>query len=170
MVVDALSTMTAAERGHEECGAWVTTGRLAGEDVLLVKPLTFMNRSGEAVVALLDAHGGTASDVVAIVDDVALPLGTLRVRAAGSHGGHNGLRSLVDNLGTDEFARVRLGIAPAEPPSDLAAFVLSDFPEQEVLVVQEMVGRAAEAVERLVGAGVVEAMSLYNGPKRESGS
>jgi PTH1 family peptidyl-tRNA hydrolase len=168
MVVDALTAMAGAERGQLERDAWVAEGRLAGEPVLLVKPLTFMNRSGEAVAALLDARGGEASEVVAIVDDVALPLGTLRVRGAGSHGGHNGLRSMAEMLGTDEFARVRLGIAPAEPPVDLAAFVLAEFPEQEVLVVQEMVGRAAEAVECLVGRGVVTAMSLYNGPKRES--
>ncbi len=168
MVVDALTAMAGAERGQIGRDAWVAEGRLAGEPVLLVKPLTFMNRSGEAVAALLDARGGEASDVVAIVDDVALPLGTLRVRAAGSHGGHNGLRSMAEMLGTDEFARVRLGVAPTEPPVDLAAFVLAEFPEQEVLVVQEMVGRAAEAVECLVGRGVVTAMSLYNGPKRES--
>lgn len=168
MVVDAVHSIAEAGSARTESGAWVAEGRLGGEEVLLVKPQTFMNRSGEAVAALLDARGGAPSEVVAIVDDVALELGALRIRPRGTHGGHNGLRSLCEMLGTDEFCRVRLGVGKSEPPDDLADFVLSDFQEEDVLVVQEMVGRAADAVECLIRSGVAEAMNLYNGPRRES--
>ena len=81
-----------------------------------------------------------------VVDDVALDLGALRVRERGSHGGHNGLRSLIEALGTEEFPRVRVGVRQGELPEDLADYVLSDFPPEEVLVVQEVVGLAADAV------------------------
>jgi PTH1 family peptidyl-tRNA hydrolase len=165
MVVDMLAARTNARRGHDEPDAWVAETQVAGADVLLVKPLTFMNRSGLAVGRLLAERQGVPPDVLAIVDDVALELGTLRLRERGSHGGHNGLRSLIDALGGEEFARLRVGIGRGEPPADMAAYVLSDFAEEEVLVVQETVGRAGEAVECLLRDGPQEAMSRYNGPR-----
>ena len=88
------------------------------------------------------ARAAAPQDLVVVLDDVALELGTLRVRERGSHGGHNGLRSLIEMLGTDEFPRVRVGIRKGEPPGDLAEYVLSEFPEEDVLVVQEVVGLA----------------------------
>ena len=102
------------------------------------------------------------ADLVVIVDDVALELGTLRVRERGSHGGHNGLRSLIDTLGTEEFARVRIGVRRGDAPRDLAEYVLSDFPPEEVLVVQEAVGAAADAVECLLREGAEAAMNRFN--------
>ena len=113
-----------------------------------------MNRSGVAVERVLARAGGAlAADLVVVLDDVALELGTLRVRERGSHGGHNGLRSLIEMLGTDEFPRVRMGDPQGEPPGDLAEYVLSEFPAEDVLVVQEVVGLAADAVECLVREG-----------------
>jgi PTH1 family peptidyl-tRNA hydrolase len=166
MVVDALAARGRAGPGREEADAWVTEARVGGEDVLLVKPLTFMNRSGLAVEALLAARGGSPDDVVAVVDDAALELGELRVRERGSHGGHNGLRSLIEVLGTEEFPRVRVGLRKGELPEDLAEYVLSEFPEEDVLVVQEMVGLAADAVECLVREGPAPAMNRFNGPQK----
>jgi peptidyl-tRNA hydrolase, PTH1 family len=166
MVVDALAARAAAGRGREEADAWVAEARVGGEDVLLVKPLTFMNRSGVAVEALLAARGGSPVDVVAVVDDAALELGHLRVRERGSHGGHNGLRSIIDVLGSDEFPRVRVGVRQGDLPEDLAEYVLSDFPEDQVLVVQEMVGQAAEAADCVAREGAVAAMNRFNGPRR----
>ena len=169
LVVDALATRAGAGRGQEEGPAWVTPARVGGEDVLLVKPLTFMNRSGAAVEPLLAGQGLTVSDLVVVVDDVALPLGALRVRERGSHGSHNGLRSIIEVLGTDEFVRVRVGIGGNLLPEDLAEYVLSDFPQEDVLVVQEAVGRAAEAVECLIEHGPAVAMNRFNGGPRTDG-
>jgi PTH1 family peptidyl-tRNA hydrolase len=111
---------------------------------------------------VLAAHGGTPGDLVVLVDDVALDLGTVRVRERGSHGGHNGLRSLVETLGTEEFARVRIGIRKGDLPEDLAVYVLGDFPPEEVLVVQEAVGLAADAVTCLLEEGPAAAMNRFN--------
>jgi PTH1 family peptidyl-tRNA hydrolase len=166
MVVDALAARGGAGRGREEHGAWVAEATVGGEPALLVKPLSFMNRSGGPVVGLLAAHVALPSDLVVVLDDIALELGVLRIRERGSHGGHNGLRSIIEALDTEDFPRLRLGIQKGEPPADLAEFVLSDFPAEDVLVVQEMVGYAAEAVECQAREGTVAAMSRYNGPRR----
>jgi PTH1 family peptidyl-tRNA hydrolase len=164
MVVDLLASRAGVREWREEREAWVATAQLGGQDVLLVKPLTFMNRSGVAVEGLLSGAGGAMEDLVVVVDDVALQLGTIRVRERGSHGGHNGLRSLVEVLGGEDFARVRVGIGVDEPAADLAGFVLADFAPEEVLQVQEMVGRAGDAVEGLLRDGAGAAMTRFNGP------
>ena len=166
MAVDALTARGRGPRGREEQGAWVVEAELGDEGVLLVKPLSFMNRSGEPVNALLASRDAGPQDLVVVVDDAALDLGVLRVRERGSHGGHNGLRSLIDVLGTDEFARVRVGIKKGELPPDLADYVLSDFPPDDVLVVQEAVGWAADAAECVIREGVVAAMNRFNGPRK----
>ena len=150
----------------ESCGCWVASGVVGGEPVHLVKPLSYMNRSGGPLAAFLSSHQGQPQDLLVILDDVALDLGTLRVRERGSHGGHNGLRSIIDVLGTDEFPRIRVGVRQGELPEDLAEYVLSDFPEDEVLVVQEMVGQAADAADCLVREGATAAMNRFNGPRR----
>ncbi len=165
MVVDLLAGRAQA-RFREAGEAALAQADLAGETVLLVKPLTFMNRSGVAVEAALKETGGGPADVAVAVDDVALPLGAVRVRERGSHGGHNGLRSLIEVLGSEDFSRVRVGIGGSEPPADLASYVLAEFAPDEVLVVQEVVGRAADAVECLLREGAGAAMTRFNGPRK----
>jgi PTH1 family peptidyl-tRNA hydrolase len=162
MAVDALASRGHAGKGREEEGAWVADGEIAGQPALFAKPLSFMNRSGWPVAALLAARGGGPADLVVVVDDVALDLSTLRVRERGSHGGHNGLRSIIDTLGTEEFPRVRIGVKRGDWPDDLADYVLSEFPPDEVLIVQEAVGAAADAVECLLLEGVAVAMNRFN--------
>jgi PTH1 family peptidyl-tRNA hydrolase len=166
MVIDVLAargeTRVAADGGD----AWVGETEIAGHQALLVKPLSFMNRSGVPIDRLMAAHALAPSDIVVVVDDVALEIGTLRIRERGTHGGHNGLRSVIDLLGTDDFPRVRVGIRKDEPPADLAGYVLSEFPPEDVLVVQEIVGWAADAVACLLREGAEEAMNRYNGPRR----
>jgi PTH1 family peptidyl-tRNA hydrolase len=165
MVVDALAARARAE-GRLAGDAWVAPARLGGAEVLLVKPLSFMNASGVPVARVLAEREGSPADLAVVVDDVALELGRIRVRERGSHGGHNGLRSIAEVLGTDEFARVRVGVRAAEPPpSDLADYVLSDFRPEEVLVVQEAVGLAADAVACLLEEGPAVAMNRFN-PRR----
>jgi PTH1 family peptidyl-tRNA hydrolase len=166
MVVDALLAESPAVAGHEAHDAWVAEAEVGGEPALLVKPLTFMNRSGVAVGQILAEREASAAVLVVVLDDVALDLGVVRVRENGSHGGHNGLRSIIDELGTDEFCRVRVGIRKGEIGPDLADFVLSDFPKDDVLVVQEAVGWAAEAVHCLAREGAPVAMNRFNGARK----
>jgi len=166
MVVDTLHARGGAPGLRERSGCWVAAGVAGGEPVLLAKPMTFMNRSGVPLAELLAEHQCRPQDLVVVVDDVALELGTLRIRERGSHGGHNGLRSIIDVLGSDEFPRVRVGVRHGDLPEDLAEYVLSDFPQEQVLVVQEMVGQAADGVDCLIREGAALAMNRFNGPRR----
>jgi PTH1 family peptidyl-tRNA hydrolase len=163
MAVDVLAARAGVRRGGEIAEAWFAPAEVSGEAALLVKPLTFMNRTGIAVDRLLSLHGAAPQDVIVVVDDVALDLGRLRVRERGSHGGHNGLRSLIEVLGTEEFPRVRVGIRKGETEEDLAGYVLAPFPDEDVLIVQEAVGRAADAVECCFREGIGAAMNEFNG-------
>ena len=161
MAVDALAARTrAASRVGGD--VWVAEAVLGGGAALLVKPLSFMNASGGPVARVLAAHGGSPADLVVLVDDVALELGVIRVRERGSHGGHNGLRSLGESLGTEDFARVRIGVRRGELPADLVPYVLADFAPDEVLLVQEAVGLAADAVACFLEDGPAAAMNRFN--------
>jgi PTH1 family peptidyl-tRNA hydrolase len=162
MVVDALAARWGAGRGQVDGEAWTAEAERGGEALVLAKPLTFMNRSGVAVEQLLASSGLGPEALLVVLDDAALPLGQIRVRPRGSHGGHNGLRSVLDVLGSEEFARVRVGIRKGDDPADLADYVLSEFPQEDVLVVQEMVGTAADAVECLLEEGTEAAMNRFN--------
>jgi len=162
MAVDVLAARVGA-RGRVEGDAWVAEATLGGAPAALVKPLAFMNASGGPVARVLAERSGSPADLVVLVDDVALELDTIRVRERGSHGGHNGLRSLVETLGTEEFARVRIGVRRGELlPDDLAEYVLADFAPDEVLTVQEAVGLAADAVLCLLEEGAAAAMNRFN--------
>ena len=139
--------LTAGRMTIADVGAWAA-GR---EDVRLVKPLTFMNRSGE-VLAVLEPPVDPAKLLI-VCDDTALPLGTLRQRAHGSAGGHNGLASCLAACGTEDVARLRVGIGAAEMPNDLSGFVLAPFAADERPVVEQTVTRAVEACELWVEKG-----------------
>ena len=166
-VIDELATREETAAARFEAGAWVAPSRLGSEAVLLVKPLSYMNLSGVPVSRLLAAHEGEASDVVVVMDDTALDLGTIRVRARGSHGGHNGLRSLVEELETEDFARIRVGVRKGELPEDLAAYVLAPFPDEDRDRVRDVVRRAADAASCLVQEGPEAAMNRFNAPPRD---
>jgi PTH1 family peptidyl-tRNA hydrolase len=136
---------------------------LGGRTVLLVKPRTFMNRSGEAAGPLARKKGVAVEDVLAVVDDVELPAGRLRIRRGGSAGGHNGLKSLIEHLGTDEFPRVRVGVGPVPAGQDRVEFVLGRFGPAEREVMEQAVARAAEAVAMALQDGWDRAMNQFNG-------
>lgn len=121
-----------------------------------------MNESGSAVVALRSKYELSLNEVLIIADELALPFGRIRLRRSGSAGGHNGLKSVIARLGTEEFPRLRLGIGPEHPIEDSASFVLSEFPRRERDALSEMVARAADAVEALLKSGIDDAMSKYN--------
>ncbi len=131
-------------------------------EVTLFKPMTFMNDSGRAVAAMAEETGAPLHDILVVLDDLNLKLGTIRTRAGGSAGGHRGLQSVIDRLGTDEFPRLRLGIGPFAGV-DSRPFVLSPFSDSELPIVERMVARSLEAVWCWLREGVSAAMSRYNG-------
>jgi PTH1 family peptidyl-tRNA hydrolase len=129
---------------------------------VLVKPLTFMNLSGFAVSKLRQFFQIDAPDILVIVDEVALPLGRLRARARGSAGGHNGLKSVIEQLGTDEFARLRIGVGRGDARRDLADHVLSKFDPEERDTIHAATLRAADAAEMFVSDGIGRVMNTFN--------
>lgn len=140
-----------------------STALVEGQRLHLVRPLTYMNRSGSAVAEFMAGEGIGIGRVLVAVDEVALPLGTLRLRASGSAGGHNGLKSVQGALGSDGYARLRLGCGPAPEAEDLADFVLGEFASDEWGVVDELLERAARAVRSWVLEGTEVTMSRFNG-------
>jgi len=167
LAVDVLATRTQAEP-RVEGDAWLAEVTLAGQPTLLVKPLAYMNRSGEPLVRLLARTGAAPGDLVVLVDDVALELGTIRIRERGSDGGHNGLFSIGEALATTDFTRVRIGVREVglpfeELPVDLADYVLAEFEETAGPTVAAAVTTAADAVECLLLEGVASAMNRFNG-------
>jgi peptidyl-tRNA hydrolase, PTH1 family len=134
---------------------------LCGTDTLLVKPQTYMNRSGLAVRELLERWDITPPDVLVVCDDLNLPLGTIRLRAGGSAGGHNGIKSIISEIGTDQFPRLRFGIGPAGG-GNAADFVLSDFAADELPVAERAVERSVKAIHSLWENGIAKTMSLFN--------
>lgn len=132
------------------------------EPLLVAKPLTYMNRSGDAVAALTGYYDIGAADVLVVVDEAALPFGRLRARARGSAGGHNGLKSIIERLGTTEFARLRLGVGRGDPRRELADYVLSKFEPGERAELEGFIARAADAAEMFAVEGIEQVMNAYN--------
>jgi len=164
MLVDKLAADAGVVVKRRECRSLVGGGVIEGERSKLVKPQTFMNLSGEAVACLVakDEPDDVGKSLIVISDDLALPFGTIRLRARGSAGGHNGLKSIIAALGTNEFIRLRIGIQPEHPVSDAKKFVLDEFAPLERRALKEILDRSAEAVHAVLRDGIVKAMSLYN--------
>ena len=161
MALDTLSRRHFLSWRHAAGPAEVALWRVAGRAVALMKPLTWMNESGAA----LEKHGGAAKDDLLVVcDDLNLPLGAMRLRLRGGSGGHKGLDSLIEHLGTADFPRLRLGIGGPPPDADWAEFVLSDFLPEEREAVDGMIEKAADAIETAVRQSVDAAMRRFNAP------
>ena len=137
---------------------------VAPEPLLLVEPLTFMNRSGDAVAAILGYRKLSTSDMVVVLDDADLDIGWLRIRARGSSGGHRGLDSIIRSTGGDAFARVRIGVGRGRRRDDLVEHLLSRFSRQEWQQIQPEITRAADAVRCVLESGAEAAMNRFNGP------
>ena len=137
---------------------------VARTPVTLLKPLTYMNLSGTAVAREMEARSIPPEDLMVLYDDVALPLGTLRLRERGSDGGHNGLASVIESVGGADVARLRIGIRPEAEPADLVEFVLAPFDDDERPMVDAVVRRAVEATCAVLTDGMTKAMSRFNGP------
>jgi peptidyl-tRNA hydrolase, PTH1 family len=160
-VLDELSTRRRVTFDSAPVEALVA--KVHGENpVLLAKPMTFMNLSGEAVGGLLRYYKIEVGDLLVIVDEAQLPLGKLRARARGSAGGHNGLKSIIAHLG-EEFARLRIGVGRGDPRRDLSDHVLARFDQDEMAEVERAATRSADAAELFVTSGIAAVMNAYNG-------
>ncbi|HSR53587.1 MAG TPA: aminoacyl-tRNA hydrolase [Acidobacteriota bacterium] len=133
------------------------------EEVLLVKPQTYMNHSGDAVAPLVEGLKIEPRRLLVVYDDIDLPLGRIRLRRSGSSGGQKGMRSILQALGTQEVPRLRIGILEGEHPGDVPEYVLSEFTEKEKEVLEKVLQRAEEACLEWIASGIERAMSLYNG-------
>jgi len=163
MLIDTLHSKAGGRRFRSESNAMVAEVVLSDQRVLLVKPQTYMNLSGDAVRPLLARYGeGEISNLIVASDDVALPFGMIRVRPRGSAGGQKGLKSIIERLGSQEFARVRLGVKPDHPLSDLSNFVLSPIRNRDREQLAAILEKAAEAVIVILSDGVERAMARFN--------
>lgn len=165
LVVDQIAEDCQVEVGNRHCRALTARARFGGEDVLLAKPETFMNLSGTSVRALWEKYGeglDVSKDLIVVHDELDFPLGAIRIKERGSSAGHNGIESIIGALGTDEFLRVRVGIAPEHPVSDGAKYVLAPWKKKDLPVVGEVVDRAEAAVKAILEGGVSAAMNQIN--------
>ncbi|HTE90065.1 MAG TPA: aminoacyl-tRNA hydrolase [Terriglobales bacterium] len=163
LAVDRIAQQCGVEVRNRQCRALTARTVIGSEPVLLAKPETFMNLSGVSVRELIAQHElRPESDLIVIYDELDLPLGMIRIRQRGSSAGHNGMESLIGALGTQEFLRIRLGIAPDRKISDGVKYVLTPFRKKELKVVDEVLDTAAEAVNVILKEGPAAAMNRFN--------
>ncbi len=165
-VIDVLAdkyNIDVSDRKHKAlCGR----GVIEGEKVLLLKPQTFMNLSGESIREAVDYYKIDPEDIIVIYDDISLEPGQLRIRLKGSAGGHNGIKNIIAHLGTQEFPRIKVGVGAKPPKMDLADYVLSRFGAEEQKIMDEAFGEAAEAAVMMMTTGAERAMNHYNAKKK----
>jgi PTH1 family peptidyl-tRNA hydrolase len=162
MLIDKLAAEAGISVKRRECRALIGGGSIESRRVKLAKPQTFMNLSGEAVGCLTSKYEIESGALIVISDDLALPFGTIRLRQRGSAGGHNGLKSIIEALNTNEFIRLRIGIQPEHPVSDAKKFVLDEFSRAEKERLEEILEHGAHAVHAVIRDGIALAMSLHN--------
>lgn len=162
LAIDAIAERAGIRVTRPESKSQVGLGKLAGEDVVLAKPQTFMNLSGGAVRMLLERYECGPEDLIVLSDEAMLPWGMLRIRERGSAGGHNGLNSIIGSLGTNEFIRIRLGVQPEHPLGDKSDHVLGVMRKPEREIAAQMAVETAEAVEMILTDGVGKAMTRFN--------
>lgn len=166
-VIDAIAEKNDIVLGEKKHKAVIGKGIVAGQKAVLVKPLTYMNLSGESVRSVIDFYKvDVKSELIVISDDVSLDMGQIRIRKRGSDGGHNGLKNIIMHLGHDEFIRVRMGVGEKPPRVDLADYVLGHFSTKEREVMNESARTAALAIETVIVEGPDAAMNKYNARKR----
>lgn len=162
-VIDAFARIHGITVGNHDSRGLIGDGRVGETRVFLLKPQTFMNLSGESVAAFLRRKPLPLSEIIVVTDDIALPLARLRLRPGGSAGGHNGLKSLIAHLHSQEFPRLRFGVGAPRDPAVQIDFVLGSFSRGEQPAVEEGIDRAVSALETWVSEGVTPAMNKFNG-------
>lgn len=140
-------------------------GILGGEKVVLAQPQTYMNNSGESIAEIAAFYKLSPKEIIVIYDDISLPIGQLRIRGKGSAGGHNGIKSIIQCLGSEDFLRIKVGVGSKPEKWDLADFVLSRFSDEENKIIRDALGEAADACECIISQGIQSAMNKYNGKK-----
>jgi len=169
LAVDELANRGGIRVERPEGKALVGLGKVAGVEVILAKPQTYMNLSGVSVWSLLEKYELGTEDLLAMWDEAQLPWGAIRIHAEGSAGSHNGAKSLVSSLGTPAFARLRLGCGPDHPLTNRKEYVLRPMNKAELEVAAEMIADAGDAVELLLTKGIEAAMTKYNRRERQQG-
>ncbi len=162
LAADRLAEDCGVEIGRREGQALTALTEIGGEKVVLAKPQTYMNLSGMAVARLLEIYESPVRDLLLLVDDVDLPLGMLRIRPRGSAGTHNGLKSIIGSIQSDDFGRVRMGVHPEHERADLVSYLLTPFREADLEAVAEMLDRTCEAVRVILKEGFPTAMNRFN--------
>ncbi|MFN7918745.1 MAG: aminoacyl-tRNA hydrolase [Bryobacteraceae bacterium] len=162
MTVDRLAARHSIRVTRKEASALVGLGRMEGKPVILAKPQTYMNLSGPSIKALLGKYELGPENLLLVYDELDLPWGQLRIRPSGSAAGHNGMRSTIGSLGTDRFARLRMGIHPGHPIGEGARFVLAPVKKSQFAELDEFVERAAQACESIAAEGVEKSMTKFN--------
>lgn len=163
MAADAMEKKLGVRINRLRFKALTQTADVGGQKIMLMKPQTFMNLSGDAVIQAVRFYKIPPEQVIVVSDEVALPIGRLRIRRSGSAGGHNGLKSIIARLGTDKFPRVRLGVgAPPHPDYDMADWVLAAFKGQDAADMERLAQTAADAIECYIAEGADRAMNKYN--------
>ena len=165
--VNHLAKLHSINVKQRQCQSQVGTGAIAGNKVLLAKPKTFVNRSGNAVSQLVRKHGIAIDDLIVVYDDLDLSLGKVRIRPRGSAGGHRGINSIISALGSQDFCRIKVGIGRPDDEADhdvdaVVDHVLSDFSPEEDQLIKPAIASAAEAIECIIAEGVVAAMNKFN--------
>ncbi len=170
MVVDEAVRKHGLKFSGKQGNAEIAKGVIAGQKVILAKPQTFMNNSGQAVRYLAGYYKVPNERIVVVYDDIALPVGTIRIREKGSSAGHNGVKSLIQHMGTENIPRIRVGVdRPADPRHSQIDWVLGRFDKDEQALVQETIARAVDAIESLLTIGMERTMNSYNaGPSGDS--
>lgn len=166
MAIDKISEKWSIPVQQNKFRALVGEGRLEGEKVLLVKPQTYMNLSGESIAEILKFYKLSPDDLVVIYDDLDLPTGHLRLREKGSAGGHNGIKSMIQHTGTQEFKRIKVGIGRPEPGRSVSDYVLQAFPASERALIDEAVSLAAEAAAMWTTEPFLKVMNHFNSLKK----
>ncbi len=166
--VDTLAAAHGLAFAKRQSKALIADGTIAGRKVLLAKPQTFMNLSGEAVQSLMTFYKIPLRHLLVISDDMDIPTGTLRIREKGSAGGQKGLKSIIEHVGTSEFARLRFGIGRPPGRMDPAAYVLQDFDKQDAMLVMETLDRVVKAVDTWLHYGIAMMMTRHNGSADEA--
>lgn len=164
-VIDVLADRYGISVNEKKHKALCGKGMIEGEKVILVKPQTFMNLSGESIQAVMNFYKVEPTEVIVIYDDISLPPGQLRIRQKGSAGGHNGIKNIIAHLGTQEFPRIKVGIGEKPSGMDLAAYVLSRFSQGEQREMDEAYRAAAAAAVMMMTDGSERAMNQYNTSK-----
>ena len=167
LVLDTLAQKLGADLSERKHRALCGKAVIGGQKVILLKPQTYMNSSGESIRAAADYYKVPPEDILVVYDDISLAPGQLRIRAKGSAGGHNGIKSIIAQLGTQEFPRVKVGIGEKPPRMDLADYVLGHFSSGEKKIMEEAAKEAADAICEIVNVGIEQAMNDHNRRKEE---